>query len=291
MTAYQASKIKVDISKQLLFKRMKFVWICVLPILVLSACADTSTETAHQLSDLFNRGSWVDLTHSFNANTIYWPTADNFRKDTVFVGITDNGFYYEAFNLFGAEHGGTHMDAPIHFSEGRNAAEEVSLSSLMGPLALVNVSDSASANRNYQVTVNDILRWEAENGTTVDRHILFVNTGSAKFWPDPVAYMGTDKKGFIGVLSLSFPGLHPEAAKWLTEEREILAFGLDTPSIDYGQSKLFETHRHLYEANIPGFENVANLDQLPAKGAYVIALPMKVEGGSGAPARIIAWVP
>jgi kynurenine formamidase len=270
---------------------MKYLRICVLLILAVSGCTGTTTQSTPQLPDLFSQGSWVDLTHAFNANTIYWPTADNFRKDTVFVGITDNGFYYEAFNLFGAEHGGTHMDAPIHFSEGRHASDEVSLSSLMGPLALVNVSDSASANRNYQITVDDILRWEADNGTTVDRHILFVNTGSAKFWPDPVAYMGTEKKGLIGVLSLSFPGLHPEAAKWLTEERDILAFGLDTPSIDYGQSKLFETHRYLYAANIPGFENVANLDQLPAKGAYVIALPMKVEGGSGAPARIIAWIP
>jgi len=270
---------------------MKLLRFLIILPLILSACSNTSTHDDIQLADLFKEGTWVDLTHSFNSNTIYWPTADNFKKDTVFVGITDNGFYYQAFNLFGAEHGGTHMDAPIHFSEGKQTSDEIPLSSLMGPLALVNVSDSATANRNYQISVDDIMRWETANGTTVDHHILFVNTGSSKLWPDPVAYMGTDKKGLVGVLSLSFPGLHPDAARWLIQERNIIAFGLDTPSIDYGQSKLFETHRYLFEANIPGFENVANLDQLPSKGAYVIALPMKIERGSGAPARIIAWVP
>jgi kynurenine formamidase len=270
---------------------MHLTRIYILLAFVLTACNGASKHDDTSITDLFNQGSWVDLTHSFNSNTLYWPTADNFKKDTVFVGITDNGFYYQAFNLFAAEHGGTHIDAPIHFSEGKKTADEIPLSSLMGPVANLDVVDSATVNRNYQITVDDILRWESENGVTVDRHVLFANTGSSKLWPDPVAYMGTDKKGFVGVLSLSFPGLHPDAAKWLTEERDIIAFGIDTPSIDYGQSKLFETHRHLFAANIPGFENVANLDQLPAKGAYVIALPMKVERGSGAPARIIAWVP
>jgi len=270
---------------------MKFLLFFVVVPLMLSACSNPPTKGDIQLSDLLEKGSWVDLSHSFNSNTIYWPTADNFKKDTVFVGITENGFYYQAFNLFGAEHGGTHMDAPIHFSEGRRTSDEIPLSSLMGRLALINVSDSTSSNRNYQISVEDIVRWENENGTTVDSHILFVNTGSSKLWSDPVAYMGTDKKGLVGVLSLSFPGLHPDAAKWLTQERNIIAFGLDTPSLDYGQSKLFEAHRYLFEANIPGFENVANLDQLPSKGAYVFALPMKVEAGSGAPARIIAWMP
>ena len=270
---------------------MSSLRVCIPIQLFIPSCNSAPNKQDLTMAEMLERGSWVDLTHSFNSKTIYWPTADNFRKDTVFVGITDNGFYYEAFNLFGAEHGGTHLDAPIHFADGRKTADEIPLSNLMGPLALVDVSDSAEVNRNYQITVDDIERWESQNGMRVDGHILFVNTGSSKYWPDPVAYMGTDKKGLLGVLSLSFPGLHPDAAKWLTENRSIKAFGLDTPSIDYGQSKLFETHRYLYAANIPGFENVANLDQLPPHGAFIFALPTKIEGGSGAPARIVAWIP
>ncbi len=270
---------------------MKFLRFCIPLTIVMASCNVATERNSLSLSEMIDQGSWVDLTHTFSSNTIYWPTADNFRKDTVFVGITENGYYYEAFNLYGAEHGGTHLDAPIHFSEGKQTAHEVPLSSMMGPVALVDVSDSASTNRNYQISTDDILKWESEHQTTVNNHVVLVNTGSSKFWPDPVAYMGTDKKGLVGVLSLSFPGLHPDAAKWLADERDIIAFGLDTPSIDYGQSKLYESHRHLFAANIPGFENVANLDQLPPTGAYVIALPMKIERGSGAPARIVAWIP
>ena len=85
--------------------------------------------------------------------------------------------------------------------------------------------------------------------------------------------------------------MYPDAAKWLIKNRKINAIGLDTPSIDYGQSIFFETHRILCSNNIPAFENVTNLDQLPANGAFVIALPMKIEGGSGAPLRLIAIIP
>jgi kynurenine formamidase len=103
--------------------------------------------------------------------------------------------------------------------------------------------------------------------------------------------MGTDERGAEAVAKLHFPGLHPDAARWLVEHREVAAIGLDTPSIDYGQSRLFEAHQALFEANVPAFENVANLEALPAAGFTVIALPMKIGGGSGAPLRIVAAVP
>jgi kynurenine formamidase len=89
---------------------------------------------------------------------------------------------------------------------------------------------------------------------------------------------------------LHFPGIDPAAAVWLSSRRKVKAVGLDTPSIDYGQSKDFKTHQTLMGKNIPAFENVANLEQLPAKGAYVVALPMKIKNGSGGPLRIVAWV-
>ena len=98
------------------------------------------------------------------------------------------------------------------------------------------------------------------------------------------------ERGDAAVAKLHFPGIHPDAARWLAE-RHVKAVGIDTASIDYGQSKLFETHRALYDKNIPGLENLANLDQLPAAGATLVALPMKIKGGSGAPLRAIAMLP
>ena len=90
------------------------------------------------------------------------------------------------------------------------------------------------------------------------------------------------------VAKLHFPGLHPQAAAWLVANRSIAAIGIDTASIDYGQSTLFESHRALFAKDIPAFENLASLERLPARGAHVIALPMKIAGGSGAPLRVIA---
>ncbi|MCJ8271172.1 MAG: cyclase family protein, partial [Psychrosphaera sp.] len=114
--------------------------------------------------------------------------------------------------------------------------------------------------------------------------------GSAKFYGNQKKYMGTTKRGEEGVKHLNFPGIHPKAAQFIVDNRKIKAVGLDTPSIDYGKSTTFKSHIILFGHNIPGFENVANLDRLPATGATVIALPMKIAGGSGGPLRIVAFV-
>lgn len=100
--------------------------------------------------------------------------------------------------------------------------------------------------------------------------------------------MGTAEWGEAAVPKLHFPGLHPDAASWLVTNRSIKAIGLDTPSIDYGQSTAYGSHVALFEKNVPAFENVANLDELPAKDFTIIALPMKIKGGSGGPLRIVA---
>jgi len=120
--------------------------------------------------------------------------------------------------------------------------------------------------------------------------IVLLRTGFGKFYPDRKKYLGTDERGAAAVAKLHFPGLDPQAARWLGQSRSIKAIGLDTASIDRGQSTLFESHRNLFERNIPAFENVANLDQLPVKGFTVVALPMKIKGGSGGPLRIIAML-
>ena len=239
----------------------------------------------------FLNGQWIDLTHEFSEETIYWPTADLFKKTTVFNGRTEAGFYYSAYNFSSAEHGGTHVDAPIHFSENRNTVDQIPVEQLIGPGVVIRIIEKVNENRNYQFSVRDILDWEIKHGIIAENSILLIDTGSAKYWPNRKDYMGTDERGQEGIKKLKFPGIHPEAAKFLATKRKIKAVGLDTPSIDFGGSKLFETHQILFEKNIPALENVANLNKLPIKGFMIIALPMKIKGGSGSPLRIVAFVP
>ena len=236
-------------------------------------------------------GQIVDLTHNYSAETIYWPTEDGFKLDIGFEGITEKGYYYSAKKFSAPEHGGTHMDAPIHFAKNGKTIDQIPLDQLIGPAIIIDVSKETLKNRNYQISIQDFTIWESSNGKIPDETIVLLHTGFGRYWPDRLKYLGTDKTGKEALTELHFPGLHPNAAKWLVENRKINAIGLDTQSIDYGQSEFFETHRILCTKNIPFFENVANLDKLPAMGTVVIALPMKIKGGSGAPLRLVAITP
>jgi len=238
----------------------------------------------------FAGGRWIDLTHDFSTNTLYWPTAQPFTLEVEFHAHTDKGYFYAANRYRASEHGGTHIDAPIHFAEGRKTLDQLPIDQLTGAAVVVDVAVKAQKDADYQITVADLKAWEDRHGQIPKEAIILFNTGYARHWPDAKRYLGTNERGTGAVAKLHFPGLHPDTARWLVKERAIKAVGLDTASIDYGQSTLFESHRILFEKNIPAFENVAALDQLPATGAYVIALPMKIKGGSGGPLRIVAWV-
>jgi kynurenine formamidase len=252
-------------------------------LFVLAGCASQPSQ--------WSSGRWVDLTHSFSAATVYWPTATPFRLEPVFVGTTDKGFHYEAYEFRAAEHGGTHLDAPNHFFENGPTVDRIPLDRLIGPAVVIDVSSKAAEDPDYRISLDDIALWEKTHGPLPAQAIVLLRTGYDRFWPDPVKYLGTAERGEAAVAKLHFPGLDPEAARWLAERRRIRAVGLDTASIDYGQSSHFETHRILSQKRIPIFENVTRLDALPPTGAVAMALPMKIEGGSGAPLRIIAWVP
>lgn len=238
----------------------------------------------------FPPGKIVDLSHAFDSETVYWPTADPFRLEKDFEGVTEKGYFYAANKFSTAEHGGTHIDAPVHFAQGRHSVDQIPLEQLMGRAVVVDVSVECAKNADYQVTVGDFQKWERAHGRLPREVIVLLRTGYGRFWPDRKRYMGTDERGAEAVAKLHFPGLHPDAARWLTLNRTIKAIGLDTPSIDFGQSTLFQTHRILFEKNIPAFENLANLEQLPLKNFDLIALPMKIKGGSGGPLRVIAII-
>lgn len=263
-------------------------------ISLFSSCKDTS-PTSQDVAETTNKESTerklVDLSHAYSDETVYWVTAKEFKLDTVFNGQTDKGYFYSAYNFSTAEHGGTHIDAPIHFAEKGQTVDELPLEKLIGPAIKIDVSSNAFNNPDYLISVDDLKAWETKEGTTIpDESIVLLQTGFSKYYPNKVKYMGTDERGEIAVKKLHFPGLSPEAATWLVEQRNINAIGIDTPSIDYGQSEYFKSHVILLSKDIPAFENLTNLDQLPSRDFEIIALPMKIKGGSGAPLRVVAVI-
>ena len=242
------------------------------------------------LADRLARSTWVDLTYPFDSTTIYWPTAQPFRLAVVSAQRMPAGYYYAANNLAAAEHGGTHLDAPVHFAEGKHSTDQIPLAQLLGPAIVVDVTRQADSSADYRVTPADLAAWEAAHGRIPGGTIVLIRTGWGSRWPDRARYLGTTKTGGAAVPELRFPGLHPDAAQVLMERR-VDAVGIDTPSIDYGQSTTYDSHQRLFGANIPAFENVANLGGLPVTGSFVIALPMLIRGGSGGPLRIVALLP
>ncbi len=240
--------------------------------------------------DVLREGSWIDLSHDFSAQTIYWPTAKPFELEVVSAQRTPAGYYYAANNFSAAEHGGTHLDAPIHFAEGKWTTDQIPIERLVGQAIVLDVQSGADSSADYRVDYAAINGWEQEHGAIPSGSIVLFRTGWARRWPDRAAYLGTLRRGPEAASDLHFPGIDSAAAQWLVD-RKVKAVGIDTPSIDYGQSSSFPTHRLLFASNIPAFENVANLDRLPPRGSFVIALPMKIKGGSGGPLRIVALVP
>jgi kynurenine formamidase len=259
-------------------------------ILFLFSCGKKE-EKRIEKKIIIKESNLIDLTYTFDSTTLYWPNnVCGFEHKKDFKGTSPAGYFYSSYSICTPEHGGTHIDAPIHFAEGHLTVDSIPLSSLSGRGIIVDVSEKALKNRDYLVTVTDLQEWEKANGEIKTGTIVLFRTGYGQFYPNREKYFGTALTGEKAIPELHFPGISAEAATWLVKTKKAKAVGLDTPSMDYGQSKDFMTHRILLGANIPGFENVANLDKLPLKGFEIIALPMKIGGGSGAPLRIAASV-
>jgi kynurenine formamidase len=231
----------------------------------------------------------VDLSYAFGPDTIYWPTGESFTLERLAYGPTSHGYWYAANKICMAEHGGTHMDAPIHFAEGKLTSDAVPLSACIGPAVVIDVRAKAQRDRDYLLSVDDIVSWEAQHGRIPAGAFVLMHSGWGKYWGNKKSYLGTDKQGDVG--NLHFPGFGPEAAEMLVKQRDVAAIGIDTASVDHGPSTDFMAHRIINGANKPAFENVANVDRLPPSGATIIALPIKITSGSGGPARIIAVLP
>jgi kynurenine formamidase len=231
----------------------------------------------------------VDMTYPFGADTLHWPTAKPFHLEKVNEGRTAQGFWYSSYNYGGSEHVGTHLDAPFHFAEGKWTTERIPLARTIGPAVVIDVRRQVEVHRDYRLSADDIRRWEKRYGRVPAATIVLMHSGWGKYWGDRKRYFGSDEPDSAS--ALHFPGLSKEAAEFLVKQRRVKAVGVDTPSIDHGPSKDFIVHQVLGAANVPIFENIAALDRLPAKGATVFAIPMKIKGGSGAPLRIFAVLP
>jgi kynurenine formamidase len=187
-----------------------------------------------------------------------------------------------------AEHCGTHLDAPIHFAEGRDTVDRIPLGRLFGPAAVIDLRAACAADPDYRMSLGDLEASERRHGRIERGAILLVRTGWSERWSDRKRYLGSDAPGDAS--NLHFPGVSEDAARALVE-RGVGAVGIDTASLDHGPSKEFPTHRVLLGANVPGLENLMNLGALPPRGAFLVALPIKIEGGSGGPCRVVAVLP
>ena len=231
----------------------------------------------------------VDLSHGYGENTLYWPTdTKGFQLDTLAEGMTPAGFFYAMKEFATAEHGGTHLDAPYHFAEGADFVGEIPLGRLIAPGVVVDVRAKAEGDPDYRVSADDIRSWEAEHGAISAGTAVLFRTGWASRWPDALGYLGDDEPGSAD--NLHFPGLGEDAMRLLVE-REPGLVGIDTASVDYGPSTDFIVHQIGGAAGIPNLENVGDLSGLPPAGFLLIALPMKIDTGTGAPARIVALIP
>jgi len=263
---------------------MRFRLASILCLIVAATFAAAQTSPDLKSSDV------IDLTYAFDEHTLYWPNSPSaFELKRLAFGPSAGGYFYASNSFCAPEHGGTHLDAPIHFSEHGRTIDQIPPRQLIAPAIVIDVTKKTSADADYRLTVDDVKTWEKRNGRIPDGAIVLLRTGWSSRYGNRKAYFGDDTPGATD--KLHFPSFGADAAKLLVNERHAGAIGLDTASIDYGPSKDFIVHQIAMGANVPGLENLANLDKLPERGAWVIALPMKIGGGSGGPLRAVALIP
>lgn len=226
----------------------------------------------------------VDLSYRFNDRTIYWDDQADYRLNVTIYNDTQAGWFQEDV-VSEAIHGGTHLDSPVHFYKGGWDATEIPLERLLFvPVARVDVQDKVASNAEYLLSVQDVLDWEQRHGRLPDGCLFVAHTGQSKHWPNRTAYMGIEADG-----TKHFPAIAPEAASFLATERSVFGVGVDTPSVDAAEDTT--SHRVLSAVNAFILENLAAVDRLPFRGAYAIVLPLKLDGASGSPVRVVALVP
>ena len=220
-----------------------------------------------------------DLTHLFQAGFPMYTGAPPARR--TLVTIERDGFYAQEWTF--SEHSGTHMDAPGHFVIGGRLAPEITPEELWIPAVVIDISRRAVRDPDAAVEVRDLSRFEQRHGRIPKRAAVFMDSGWAARVDDPVAYKNAGPDG-----TYHFPGFGIEAVEWLLDRRDITAIGVDTLSLDVGESTTFDVHVTLLGSDKYGLENLANLSAIPPRGAKVFVGVIPWEEGSGGPCRVIA---
>jgi kynurenine formamidase len=276
------------------FSRFKIVLVCVALGGGAVAIARQPRAAASQPETQTTNDTWlggiasgktrvVDLTYPIAAGLPSWPGSPATFEATVNATIAKNGHFARTFTLY--EHYGTHMDAPAHFAEGKETLEQIPVNHLLGPAVVIDATAEVAKNPDYQLPASSITQWEATHGAIPPGAIVLLKTGWAKRWPDEARYRNVDASG-----TMHFPGYSVDAAKLLAS-RGVSGIGLDTLAVDYGASNDHIVHHTILSQNIYILENLADMSELPAAGAFVIAAPIKLEGGSGGAVRVLVILP
>jgi kynurenine formamidase len=224
----------------------------------------------------------VDLSYAINDKLVPWPGDDKAFEVKVNATVEKNGYFTRSFWML--EHYGTHLDAPVHFPPGKATVDQIPAEKLFGAAVVLDVRAESAKDADYLLSRTKIEAWEKEHGRIPEGAIVLLRTGWASRWPDVKKYRNQDAQG-----KMHFPGYSAEAAKLLIE-RKVNGLGCDTLSIDYGASDEFAVHRLVLGAGLYQLENLANLSDVPETGAFLVVAPIKLEGGSGGPARVFALV-
>ena len=222
----------------------------------------------------------IDLTHTMSAEFPTFFGVPGIEMEKKF-DLKKDGFNLYWWRLI--EHAGTHLDAPIHFSEYGATVEKIAADTLVAPLAVIDVTAKAAQNPDYLLSREDLANWERKYRRLPDNCCVAMQSGWAQHVGNAAKFTGKDSAGVF-----HFPGVSPEAAEWLMKERKVVGLAVDSLSLDHGPSKDFKVHRAWLPSGRWGLENVANLDKVPAAGATLVVGLAKVKGATGAPARLIA---
>ncbi|KAK0055350.1 kynurenine formamidase-like isoform X2 [Biomphalaria pfeifferi] len=226
----------------------------------------------------------VDMSHSLDTHSQKFPIMPDFHLTLLARGIQDGGYWIEYYKFDTPEHISTHMDAPSHFAQEGWKLHEIPIERFMGPGVVIDIRAKAARNPDYRLGIADLKSWEKRYGKIPDGAIVFLWSGWDVRYPNTTLFFNTNSSD----ASFHFPGFHPAAMSWLVNKRNISMIGVDTPSVDYGPSTTFETHQVMSKANIMGLEMVNNLGLIPASGAHITALPIKLLNGSGGLTRVVA---
>jgi kynurenine formamidase len=224
----------------------------------------------------------IDLTHTLNDSSPNWEgTAQSPFQARELGNLARDGYYSRVFST--QEHYGTHLDAPAHFAAGAWTLDQIPVERLVRPLAVVDVRQKVSGNADYEVSVEDIAAWEQAHGEVPSGAVVLVHTGWDQHWNSQERFRNELSDGLT-----HYPGFSLAAAEFLVRSRDVVGLGIDTMSVDIGATTTYPVHVFTSQHGIYHLENVANLAQVPPAGAIVMVAPIKLENGSGGPARVLA---